>query len=589
MDVDRLSTATPMWGHARCYIVLDTIRRIMRDYFRYDVNFVMNITDIDDKIIDQSVLLKVDSLSFARKWEADFFANMKSLGVEAPNKLVRVTEYVPEVVAFIGKIIANGFAYPVNGSVYFNVDDFRKAGHQYCKLEPTSFNPDNKDLEANSEKKSPADFALWKKVKEGEPSWPSPWGPGRPGWHIECSAMIHEAFGGESVIDIHYGGLDLKFPHHDNEIAQSEAYYKSDQWANYFIHCGQLFNKGKKMSKSEKNYSTVKDILQNRHTSRQIRMLCLIHSYDSLLNYEAETSFTEPSEKDNTFQQFLLNAQTHLRKGITTDGVQRFDSEEDNYAADLSRKKDAIHTAFCNNFDTASVIECLASLVKNMNVYFKRESDKVKYTLVWSYYQYIFEILGLLGFDYIKDGSSSDSSGEEKLHNVISALSEFRDSMIQAAGLKEPKALFDLGDRLRDDVLPQLGVKIEDAGKGKPSTWKLQDKDSLLLEISNRKADARKAIEEKEKKIKEAEEKAKREPKDIFSDADYKKFAIGKLDDKGIPTHNTKGDPFPAKVRTAFEKDYAKQEKLRDEWLKKHQKTDMKEGSQVEDPKKEEA
>jgi cysteinyl-tRNA synthetase len=553
-------------GHARCYIVSDMIRRVLRDYFRYDVNYVMNITDIDDKIIDRSDELKVDFLSFARKWEADFFENMKSIGVEPPTRLVRVTEYVPEVVKFIEHIISNGYAYSANGSVYFNVEEFIKNGHHYCKLEPTSYNPSNKDLELNKDKKSSSDFALWKKVKEGEPSWPSPWGPGRPGWHIECSAMIHEAFAGEKVIDIHYGGQDLKFPHHDNEIAQSEAFYKNKQWINYFLHCGQLYNKGKKMSKSEKNYSTVKEILQV-YTARQLRMLCLIHSYDSLLNYEAETSFVEPSEKDHSFHQFNLSAQVHLRKGFVLEGTQRFDHEEESFENQLHKAKEAIHGAFCNNFDTPKVIEELLVLVRNMNIYFKRPAERVKSAIVMNHHKYIFETLAILGFDYTTE--SVTGKDEEKLYGVVQALCEFRDSVLQAAG-KEPKAIFDLGDKLRDEVLPNHGIKIEDAGKGKPSTWKMQDKDSLLKEIQSKKLEILRAKEEKEKKAKEAEEKAKRHPREIFNDADYKKFSIAQFDDKGIPTHNAKGEPFPPKVRAAFEKDYAKQEKIREEWFKKN-------------------
>jgi cysteinyl-tRNA synthetase len=554
-------------GHARCYIVADYIRRILRDYFQYEVNYVMNITDIDDKIINKSIELGIDFVQFARKWEKDYFHNMDLLGVQPPNRLVRVTEYVPEIVKFIEKIIKNGYAYEANGSVYFDVSTFTKAGHHYCKLEPTSFNEENKDLEGNQDKKSPSDFALWKKVKEGEPSWPSPWGSGRPGWHIECSCMVDEAFNNIPTIDLHYGGADLKFPHHDNEIAQSEAFYDCKQWINYFLHCGQLYSKGQKMSKSLKNYFTVKDVL-SVHNARELRMMFLMHQYDSLLNYDESTSFLEPGKKDSIFHNFNLNAQVYIRRGMNLDNPQKFDEEERELEKDFVQRRTTIHEHLCNNLNTPDVIEELAAMVHKMNVYFKRPEDKIKTTIVQSYHTYVMNMLKLFGLEYTKE--SAGSGNQDETNALIDSFRQFRDDVIVAAGLKEPKAIFDLTDKLRDEVLPNFGVKIEDKGKGKPSTWKKMDKDELLKEIAKKKEDAQKLKEEKEKKARELEEKMKREPKDIFNDPDYKKFAIGKYDEKGIPTHNTKGDEFAPKVRAAFEKDFAKQEKIRNEWLEKN-------------------
>jgi cysteinyl-tRNA synthetase len=195
---------------------------------------------------------------------------MRRLNVELPDVVTRVSEFVPEIVKFIEKIIQNGYAYEANGSVYFNVAKYNdNEKHSYAKLEPTSAMDTEKVLEGegvfttdleSTEKLNKFDFALWKKSKEGEPSWDSPWGKGRPGWHIECSCMAAEFFK-EWPIDIHSGGIDLRFPHHDNEIAQSEAYYECDQWINYFLHTGHLHIAGKKMSKSLKNFITIKHIL----------------------------------------------------------------------------------------------------------------------------------------------------------------------------------------------------------------------------------------------------------------------------------------------------------------------------------------
>lgn len=190
-----------------------------------------------------------------------------------PSVLTRVSEYIPENIEYVEKIVNNGYAYESNGSVYFNTVKFDQSSeHYYCKLKPEAFG-DSKALEegegaladSGSEKLNITDFALWKRSKSGEPAWDSPWGKGRPGWHIECTAMCGSVFGPQ--IDIHSGGVDLKFPHHDNEIAQSEAAYGHDNWTNFFLHSGHLHIQGCKMSKSLKNFITIKDALK-KYTAR---------------------------------------------------------------------------------------------------------------------------------------------------------------------------------------------------------------------------------------------------------------------------------------------------------------------------------
>lgn len=189
-------------------------------------------------------------LELSQNFERRFFEDMRNLDVLPPDSITRVTEYVPQIIAFVEKIVANGFGYATpDGSVYFNIDSFEKAGHSYSRLEP--WNKNDRALQADGEgslsrggsmKRNENHFALWKASKPGEPAWPSPWGRGRPGWHIECSAMASEVIG--KTIDIHSGGVDLRFPHHDNELAQSEAYWSTPdchvQWINYFIHMGPL-------------------------------------------------------------------------------------------------------------------------------------------------------------------------------------------------------------------------------------------------------------------------------------------------------------------------------------------------------------
>lgn len=228
-------------------------------------------------------------------WELQFDKDLRLLNCLPPTRLTRVTEYIDEIVGFVHTIVSKGFAYATSdGSVYFDIAGFERAGNNYARLEP--WNRNDKDLQAdgegslskkNSEKKSDADFALWKASKPGEPSWDSPWGHGRPGWHIECSVMASAVLG--SRIDIHSGGIDLAFPHHDNELAQSEAYWVQEpsedcnhptphEWVNYFLHMGHLSIKGSKMSKSLKNFTTIVEAMKpdGGWTARTLRIVFLL-------------------------------------------------------------------------------------------------------------------------------------------------------------------------------------------------------------------------------------------------------------------------------------------------------------------------
>jgi cysteinyl-tRNA synthetase len=284
-------------GHARTYLQFDVIRRILRDVLGYDVVYVMNVTDVDDKIIVRSQERGITPEALAREWERKFLEDMTSLGVERPSAMPRVTEYVPEIVSFVETCIQNGFAYEDQGSVYFDTRAFESKGHDYGKLCPENIG--NQGLMAEGEgklasttftKRDDRDFALWKASKPGEPTWPSPWGAGRPGWHIECSAMIEHTIGHGGPIDIHGGGVDLKFPHHDNELAQQEAFCNCRQTVNYFAHTGHLHIRGLKMSKSLKNFITIRQALEGVDGLEGVRpstmriMFCLVQ-YNAPCDY----------------------------------------------------------------------------------------------------------------------------------------------------------------------------------------------------------------------------------------------------------------------------------------------------------------
>ena len=308
-------------GHGRTYVTLDIVRRIVRAYFGVRVFHVMGMTDIDDKIFARAAATGVTPLQLARRFEVEFMRDMADLGVCPPLATTRVTEHVPDIVDFVRGIQSNGFAYvpPGGDGVYFDTTAFCKAGHEYGKLRRGvdggggSGEPGAGVVEtAESFKRDPRDFVLWKLAKPGEPSWESPWGAGRPGWHIECSSMVRSLFG--AALDVHGGGIDLRFPHHNNEVAQSEAHHNCNQWARVFIHTGHLHIHGKgtttrggvavlravtagrtcgsrpllsaglKMSKSLKNFISVRDLLQT-HTKDHFRMFCFQYKYRSSVTY----------------------------------------------------------------------------------------------------------------------------------------------------------------------------------------------------------------------------------------------------------------------------------------------------------------
>jgi len=269
-------------GHARCYVVFDVIRRYLK-YRGYEVKYVQNFTDIDDKIINRSRELQLAADELARKYIDDYFSQMSKLNILPADAYPRVTQKIPEIIEFIKKIIENGFGYVVDGDVYFSVRKFK----DYGKL--SKRNIDELRVGARimpgENKQDPLDFALWKKAKEGEPFWESPWGRGRPGWHIECSAMSLDELG-KTTLDIHGGGQDLIFPHHENEIAQSEAAL-GRPFVKYWIHNGFVTVNKEKMSKSLGNFFTLRQIFE-KYEPMVVRYMLLSQHYRQPLDFSEE-------------------------------------------------------------------------------------------------------------------------------------------------------------------------------------------------------------------------------------------------------------------------------------------------------------
>ena len=491
----------------------------------------------------------------AKKYENEYFEDMETLGVRPPDVLTRVTEYVPQIVDYIKKIVDKNLAYASNGSVYLSIDEFKKQGHTYRKLDPGADTSAEAMAEGEgalaadeSEKRNKNDFALWKASQPGEPAWPSPWGEGRPGWHIECSVVASDILG--PVMDVHAGGVDLKFPHHDNELAQSEACYGHGQWVNYFYHAGHLSIKGLKMSKSLKNFITIRQALETT-SPRIIRMLFLTQSWHKGMNYSDQALGTAKA-KEKTFREFFHKVKMY---GRSEWAKARVGWEQGTKDRELMHKlfdvQDAVDKAFKDNFDTVTAINAMESVVSEFNKYEKEVQGKVAVHLVvkiGSYITSIFRVLGLVeGSDAIGfgDAEGGGASKEEVLGPVVEAFSEFRKGVRTAARSKDGDAsqkVLAACDAVRTSVCG-LGIAFEDIGDN--STWKLEDPQVLLRELAEKQAEEQKKVYTKlvgkvqklEKDLTKSEKVlAVGAPAGMFKA--QAKYATYQFDDAGVPVKN---------------------------------------------------
>ena len=337
----------PHIGNARPIVVFDTLRRTL-EAEGYKVKFVSNFTDVDDKIINQAIAEGVSEREIANRYIDAYNAVRNSLNIIPVDVTPRVTETMEEIIEFINTLVKNGNAYQVDGDVYFSVESDPKYGElSHQKLEDLNAGA---RVEENDSKKNPQDFALWKKTEKGI-KWDSPWGEGRPGWHTECVVMIGKEFGGQ-MIDIHGGGRDLKFPHHENEVAQSEC-VNSHHLANYWVHNGMLETKGGKMSKSLGNTQWAKDVIAE-HGPNLVRWFLLSGKYRDSLIYDDETfnaAKTELNKIETVLKQVEVKSQIN---GVTLSD----DINKDKYDEFLSQMKDDLNTpnAYMVIFDTVKLL-----------------------------------------------------------------------------------------------------------------------------------------------------------------------------------------------------------------------------------------
>ncbi|KAK3984348.1 tRNA synthetases class I (C) catalytic domain-containing protein [Cladorrhinum sp. PSN332] len=737
-------------GHAKNYVSTDIIRRIMNDYFGFHVKFVMNTTDIDDKIIlsgrqqhllarfkqehaaegdsvSDSILAEtkvafqhyiaknlpllpsdtgpetfseaagqgykakpegepatvddlllrarigtarsaaealqapgtpaeffsktddillpyldmlhgadIDSdnhkiyLELTQTFERRFFEDMKALNVLPPDVLTRVTEYVPQVVEFVEKIVANGFGYATSdGSVYFDIDAFEKAGHSYSRLEP--WNKNDRALQDDGEgslskgksmKRSENHFALWKASKPGEPAWSSPWGRGRPGWHIECSAMASDVIG--KTIDIHSGGVDLRFPHHDNELALSEAYWSTGpaskvQWTNYFIHMGQLRISGLKMSKSLKNFTTIRSVLNgNEWTARSLRICFLLVSWQDRIEVTEELMKAVVGWEGKLNNFFLKSLDIWKHSASETSAAVEPSSADQQLLSSLEKAKADVDAALCDSFNTSAIMKILSELVTEAN---SAEALSDQTTILLA--RWVTRIVTIFGLDPEGDLNDVERIGWSGLeipapakpyifpasqlrdqirtlacsgsvhHTAISKLADettvelptsvaetsepynevlqqFRAEVKTLAERQAPaKELLTLCDQLRDTHLWNLGIYLEDRNSPQPALIRPLDKSIVEARSERESAGAARAKAKLEQEAREAEvakelhERAKIDPVVMYQNSDE----YAEWNENGIPTLEAGGNVVSKNKRKKLVKEWEKQKKRHEEWL----------------------
>jgi cysteinyl-tRNA synthetase len=558
---------------------------------------------------DHSIFTKL-----TKRYEERFIKDMRDLNVLDPTELTRVTEYGDEIAAFVDRIVKNNFGYVTkDGSVYFDINAFEAAGHPYARLEPWSRSDNKLAAEGEgslasktTEKRGPSDFALWKSSKPGEPSWSSNWGKGRPGWHIECSAMASARLGNQ--MDIHSGGIDLAFPHHDNELAQSEAYWhddhKHEQWVNYFLHMGHLSIQGSKMSKSLKNFTTIREALDRKDWSpRSLRIVFLLGGWKDGVEITEDLVNVGSSweEKVNNF--FLKVKDPAALQSSGTDTT---------FAADLEAAKKAVNDQLCDSFNTPAVMATISELISKFNIVDKATvpSDVVQAAGQWvTSMVNIFGLNGTASADSTEIGwSGIDIPEEAKAY--LYPLSAMRDTLREAARSKagisakdleaavakasapqeasesaKPyaevfsnfrakvtslessdsigKDILSLCDRVRDIDLFDIGIALEDR----------ENQPALVRPVTQEMLKAReeketRALQKQAEKLKKEQEALKKAEKGKLSHLEmFRTSEYTAWDDEGMPTRDNAGEEITKSRAKKLRKEWERQKKAHEAWL----------------------
>ena len=431
--------SSPHLGHGRSAVVFDFFIRYLK-HLNYSVLYVRNITDIDDKIIQKSQEKNINYRELAESVWDEFVQAHENLNCLVPDIEPRATAYVPEIVQYIDQLINNGYGYITKSGVYYDVSKF----DDYLKLSGRSTEEvkTGTRIETEEDKKSPEDFALWKFSKEGEPSWDSPWGVGRPGWHIECSTMINQTLG--KTIDFHCGGIDLIFPHHENEIAQSKGVEKNENFVNYWLHNGMLNLSGKKMSKSDGNVKLLNEYI-DQYGGEVVRFFFLRAHYRSPQEFSQD--LLEESKK-------TLNNIREYTKGTESDPVD-------------PKVLEIFEACMNDDMNTPKLLGEIFQMIKESNNLKDLEESQRKQTI-----KYIFEILGFqlkLADQSIKDEkllSEFFSMYDIKFTEIDTAMNDFISSRNKLRNEKK----YGEADEMRDSIL-KIGIVIND-GENVGWYWK---------------------------------------------------------------------------------------------------------------------
>lgn len=427
-------------GNARSFIMADIIRRYL-EYKGYIVKFVMNITDIDDKIINKSKESKKSTEELAKFFTEAFFQDIERLRIKPAVSNPRATESINDIIEMIKILEQKGYAYNVDGNVFYDISKFKDygklSGKNIEELEAGA------RIEVNESKKNPLDFVLWKKAKEGEPCWDSPWGKGRPGWHIECSAMSCKHLG--KSIDIHAGGNDLIFPHHENEIAQSEAAYEQ-KFVKYWIHFGFLNIHNEKMSKSLGNFFTAREILE-KYSAEAIRLFFAQTHYRGPLNFSED--LLSASEKGiEKIINLAEKVEAELQKNLSYDAYPLFDFQF--FYREFEKVMD-------DDFNTPQAVAVIFEFVKNVNKIIS-ENEHISNSFYNDVKKFLVNtaenVLGIIHFDSLSKRKKFETIDDKLIELLINV----------RLALKKEKN-YSLSDYIRDE-LNKLGIILQDSKEG---------------------------------------------------------------------------------------------------------------------------